>query len=150
MRRFCLSKYLIGTIENFLSGQSISMSFENQTESPTSFTSGLPQGSPLSPVLFILYASALITAHNDNLRGETIYVNDVVMIQGAPSVPMAHKLLQTSLDTTIQKASFLNIKLAPDKSELMHLVPTTSKLKPNTPDQSVTLYGKPIPPLRND
>lgn len=80
-----MPKYLAGTIAEFMSKRKISMSFEGQTEKAADFLAGLPQGSPLYPVLFILYASALKTAHTDALQGETIYVDDTIMIQGASS-----------------------------------------------------------------
>lgn len=69
-----------------------------------------------------------------------------MMTQGASSVPEACNRLQSTLDTMTQRASYLNIHFAPHKYELMHMIPTTSKLNPNTTANRVTLYRSAITP----
>lgn len=71
MTHFKLPKHQIRTITRFLTVRTISMCFDEQTEIPVPFTSGLPQGSSMSQVLYILYSSALISGHNEALRTET-------------------------------------------------------------------------------
>lgn len=51
---FKLPKEIVITIATFISDRTIAMSVEGETEAPAKFTAALPQGSPLSPVLFIL------------------------------------------------------------------------------------------------
>lgn len=93
MRDYKFPTCLSGSIKNYLFNRTISLSFDKKIESPKPFLSGLPQGSPLSPVLFILYSSALTVGHLTSLQTETCYVDDEIMTQGAQSTEGARREL---------------------------------------------------------
>lgn len=67
------------------------------------------------------------------------------MIQGGSSVQAARNKLQLRLHNAIDKARYLNIRLAHGTSELMNMILTTSNLDPNTPNNGVTLYMASVP-----
>lgn len=146
MTHYLLSTDLVRTIQRFASECTVSLSFDRMAAPLTHFTTGLPRGSSLSLVLFMLYVSGLTRAHQTALQVETAYVDDEIMIQGARSPALAVARLQTRLDDKLAQATYLNIRLALAKSELMQLLPHTSKLKPNDTELGISSYGQDVSP----
>lgn len=70
------------------------------------------------------------------------------MTPGAQKTSTARRELQRRLDERITRAIPLNISFAAKKCELMHMIPLTSKLNANTPDQSIRLYDQTIEPQK--
>lgn len=60
----------------------IHMAFNVKREEPVPFSAGLPQGSLLSPILFVIYSGAL---HSRSKVKATAYVDDEVALKGAGS-----------------------------------------------------------------
>lgn len=113
----------------------------------TTITSGLPQGSPLSPIPFVIYAAVLSPPRPQLwMRETTTYVDDEVMIQGTTSQKAGSKALQTRLDERIRRASHLNIQFVANKVELIHLVPHTNSGTGAHNTTCITLYGTPVLP----
>lgn len=52
--------YITNWSKNFCTNPTLSIHFENQQEIPKEFNSGLPQESPLSPILLVIYSSPTI------------------------------------------------------------------------------------------
>lgn len=135
-------KCLVECIQDFNSGWKIQMAFDGEAELPAPFESGLPQGSPLSPILFVFYAGTLNSRISGTREQTTAYVDDEIMVQGATSQILATRRLQERLHYTVNRAKFLNIKYSRAKTELMHLLPFTSGWKINNSDTTgLTLYG---------
>lgn len=118
---------LVRTIASFSSKRSIFMSFDGEEEGLVAFKAGLPQGSPLSPILFVIYAAWLSRSPAPSKGGLTTYVDDEVMTQGARDRDAATVLLHQRLDARIKGAKFLNIRFSSAKAELMHLNPPHSQ-----------------------
>ena len=55
----CLNRKLIRWITNFLYQRKLKTSVNDQLSDPITPIHGVPQGSPLSPILFILYVSEI-------------------------------------------------------------------------------------------
>lgn len=125
MTHFCMLKGLVSIIRDSTTDHTISMRLDSQSEELAPFKAGLPQGSPLSPTLLILYGSAS-TSPNHEESMETAYVDDEIMLQGARSCDQATTLLQGCLNSKVEIGARLNIRFPPDKVELMHLVATTN------------------------
>lgn len=87
---------------------------------PQDFRAGLPQGSPLSPHLFVIYAGALLNNQDDPITMATAYLDDEVMVQEARSFELGTTILQARLDTQLARAPMLNIRYSPSKTEVMH------------------------------
>lgn len=75
-----IPKYLVQIIDSFNMDRTISMSIDGEAEPETRFQSGLPQGTPLSPVVFILYASAMSKGSPHPTESITSYIGDELML----------------------------------------------------------------------
>lgn len=103
---------LVRAIDSFTTGRTISMNIDGQTEMPAAFTAGLPQDSPLSPDLFIPYASTRSAAHLTRLQTEMAYVDDEPIGQGSNHPLRAISSLTTRLQAKIARAEFMKITFA--------------------------------------
>ena len=52
-------KWLVLWAKDWLTGREVTLYFDGQAALPTEVRAGVPQGSPLSPVLFILHIASL-------------------------------------------------------------------------------------------
>jgi hypothetical protein len=64
LRRRWITQWLVKFISSFLSDRSTSQCFPGFSSTPISSEQGAPQGSPLSPILFLFYNADLIDACN--------------------------------------------------------------------------------------
>jgi hypothetical protein len=70
--------YLINWTKDFTSNRTLSFSFDNNCETPQPVTHEIPQGSPVSPILFSIMMSAILDADDPiNLQTSTAYVDDL-------------------------------------------------------------------------
>lgn len=67
---FNFSGNLIKLIGDFNTNRKIFMTFDNQDEQPVKFDAGVPQGSPLSPILYLIYSSTLSVPTSDKSTRE--------------------------------------------------------------------------------
>jgi ribonuclease HI len=89
--------YLTAIIYSFLSDRSTSMKMGDYTSPSFSIPEGLPQGSPLSVTLYLLYNSSLLIQNSASLSDDMIsigHVDDVVHLVAAPSVDKALSMLR--------------------------------------------------------
>jgi hypothetical protein len=71
-------KYLIEWVKYLTLNRTLSFSFDNQTEPPKHFCNGIPQGPPVSLILFSIMMSALMEGDNPkNLQIGTASVDDL-------------------------------------------------------------------------
>ena len=57
--------WLLRLLKSWLTGRTASLHFDGRTTEPIPIQAGVPQGSPLSPVLFLLYIASLYEALKD-------------------------------------------------------------------------------------
>jgi hypothetical protein len=73
-----MTTYLINWTRSFTADRTLSFSFDNHLELPKPFKNSIPQGSPVSPILFSIIMSAVIDADDKaNLQTCTAYVDDL-------------------------------------------------------------------------
>lgn len=119
-------KYLTRWTHEFCTDCTLSIHFNGETEVSKPFDSGRPQGSPLSPILFVIYSARTILPSTPALKVDSIYVDDDIMLQGATRPGLAANLLQTRLNQRQQRALPLGLSYSPTKSELIYLLPRVS------------------------
>jgi ribonuclease HI len=109
---------LVLWIASFVTGRTVQLRFDNEMGPIIDILCGLPQGSPLSGILFMLYISPLF--HMGNPRKRFGYADDGAILAISPSLTTNSKILSISLQEAISWGNAEGITFAPDKYELIH------------------------------
>lgn len=120
LRRKNLPLSFISRVSSFLSNRKISLLFNGQLGSCFPVT-GAPQGSPISPLLFLFSISELFSSNPCPDFLEISYVDDIGIAFASSSVKKNIVKIQNYLGTLFQKAESLSIVFEKSKSELIHL-----------------------------
>ena len=105
-------------VGSFATGRLIQIKLDGEIGPITSIHCGLPQGSPVSPILFMLYLAPLF--HMGTLKARFGYADDVALLAISPSLDINSKSLSDSLQEALNWGSSEGITFDPGKSELMH------------------------------
>ena len=117
-RRKGASPYLVQWVGSFLRDLTGRLTLQ---ESPCTFAPvsvGVPQGSSISRLLFVIYVSS---RHLDIPRSLIVsYVEEFAVTVASPSYRINIRILQKSFSALKRKASPINISFSVPKTELMH------------------------------
>lgn len=116
-----LPKALINWTKSFLTERSTQISIDGATRT-VELEIGLPQGSPLSPILYAIYNSPAIKILKETPDIQVIvYADDIAIIACGPHMDRnCQKLEKAIIDMQSLWCIPFNQKLAPDKSVLVH------------------------------
>jgi hypothetical protein len=151
MRMRQLPTYLIRWAASFTTHRRLGFAFDQQNEAHQPFNSGLPQGSPASPVLFLIYAQAMFETDQRAASSTlTSYVDDVTLVQTTTSIRDNVRTLKERTTLQIQRGALLGLTYSPTKSDLLFMLPITSKdrTKPLTTNPPLDINGTVIQPCR--
>jgi hypothetical protein len=126
--------WVIRWVQSFLDNRTASLYFDGESTPPYSITAGVPQGSPLSPILFLLYTASLYTLLQD--QGGLIavgFADDLNLLAFGKDTQATRRHLESAWQICSQWAQTRGMEFAPEKSELVHL--TRSRVAPTTPVQ---------------
>lgn len=62
------------------------------------------------------------------------FVDNLVLLRAAPTIPLTISLLLNDIVARLDRAQFLNIRMAPAKVDLLHMIPLSSRR--HVPDDS--------------
>ena len=151
---FGLSNTALFWFRSYLSCRSFSVSIENSSSTPSKLLYGVPQGSVLGPILFILYTtplSHLITSSTS--ISHHLYADDTQLFTSfsASDCPSGLSSLETtiSLVSSWMSANFLSFN--PSKTEFMLIGNThqLSKIKDCALYLPKNVTAKPVSSARN-
>jgi ribonuclease HI len=133
LRMRTMPTYLWNWVRTFNQDRRLGFGLDGCSEEPQPLRCGLPQGSPVSPVLFLMYANApLERASRAGNITDTSYVDDINIVVSRPRPDDVVRTLQGRTDQQIERASHLKLSLAPGKSEFILGLPATSKYRNHT------------------
>ena len=125
-------------LTSFLSNRSISFKINNSTSSPLSLSSiGIPQGSPLSPILSVIYTSLTIRAFNIPNAIPFSYIDDIAILCHYPHYQDAHKTICNSFYFFKDQLRVQGLLLDLSKTKLVHFGKKFSKS--HTPSHTITV-----------
>jgi hypothetical protein len=123
--------HVIRWVRSFLEGRIAAIKMEGACGEHTPTTGSLPQGSPISPILFMLYMAPLFTA--ERARGaipRAGYADDGRLGACSPSLARNVKILEEELRRTVEWCSANALSLDMAKSELLHFTRARSQENP--------------------
>jgi len=106
--------YLQAWIQSWLSDRSIAVRYRSQTGLPTKVLYGIPQGSPLSVLLFQLYINDIPIENQDLL-----FMDDCCLIESSPTTTGLYKALQARLKLIEEWARSKSISFNVTKCKLL-------------------------------
>ncbi|EDO03066.1 hypothetical protein SS1G_05545 [Sclerotinia sclerotiorum 1980 UF-70] len=109
---------LLRMIDSFLTGRRVRIRLEGVITKEYPVACGTPQGSPLSPILYMLYLAELLNRDKDTQFG---YADDISIFHCSKDFSTNAKVLQRRVRKIIKWGEDNKISFAPEKFELLHI-----------------------------
>lgn len=112
---------IIKWLSCFLNKRSIQLAFDGEKQEKQDFKIGIPQGSPISPILFMIYIRNLFKNHED-LKDIRIpsYIDDIGLVASSKTIEENCKKLQKALNIMLLRQKENLVQFDMDKTELIH------------------------------
>jgi hypothetical protein len=122
LRTYGFPGWLVRWIRAWLTSREATLFFDGQTTQPIPIRAGVPQGSPLSPILFILYIASLYRALKEKHPGVAIvgFADDTNLLAFGRGPLANSRQLEEAWKTCLQWAKTRGMVFAGEKSELIH------------------------------
>ena len=113
---------LVAWTSSFLSNRALRLSFDGQTEEFNRLETGIPQGSPISPILFLIYIRDLFPRISVKILS---YIDDISLTVASTSLKKNIKILEREVAKIYERGAENAIQFDLAKTELIHF--TTGK-----------------------
>ncbi|KID59415.1 reverse transcriptase, partial [Metarhizium hybridum] len=110
--------YLARWAGSFMSGRSARVRYQDITTPTTPLQCGLPQGSPMSPILFLLYTEPIYRLGNP--EGRFGYADDTAILCTGQSLEETSRIASEYLQELVNWGAANGISFDPEKTEVMH------------------------------
>jgi ribonuclease HI len=115
-----INQTLIQWIDSFLSGRSTTLKLQEYTAPSAPVQTGIPQGSPLSPILYLFYNADLIEACKTEDTEAVGFIDDASILAIGPTAQRNCKTLKVTHRKAEKWARQHGSQFAPAKYELVH------------------------------
>ncbi|APA06564.1 hypothetical protein sscle_02g013340 [Sclerotinia sclerotiorum 1980 UF-70] len=112
------SNKLVKWVQSFATNRYIKIRLDGEIGPKTKLECGLPQGSPISPILFMLYIAPLFWMGNPRKRFG--YADDIALLETSDSLQKNCDTLQANMQEALEWGKTEGITFDPKKSELIH------------------------------
>jgi hypothetical protein len=141
-------EWIVRFVQGFLSGRTAEIRFGGYSSPAYSVPTGMPQGSPLSPILFLLFISELHqTFETGRMRG-IAFVDDTNIITTSRSIPENCRSLERAHELCLSWARRHGVRFAPEKYKLVHFAKSRRTPHLNHPIRIQGFDGLPCDGLR--
>ena len=120
LRKRRVSPNTVGWVASFLSDRSTTLKLQEYTAPSTPIQTGIPQGSPVSPILYLFYNADLIEASKTEETEAVGYIDDVSILAVSPTAQRNCKTLKGLHRKAEEWAKKHGSQFAPAKYELVH------------------------------
>ena len=98
----------------------LQLAFNDNKQEKTRVKIGIPQGSPVSPILFLIYIRNIFPEINIMHIKSPSYVNDIILSHSSKSIEKNCKMLKLAVEKLLQLQGQNNIQFDMEKTELIH------------------------------
>ncbi|CAF4209298.1 unnamed protein product [Rotaria sp. Silwood2] len=114
-----IPKYLMYYLISFLQNRTASIEIENSLSKLFHLNSGTPQGSPLSPLLYIIYTADSMNGLPEHTQ-YGLFADDTALWTSSNTTSSLSSRLQQASDAFQSWCKSWKLKLQPTKTELVH------------------------------
>ena len=139
-----LPRYLLRYLVSFLYNHTATIEIENILSRPFKLNSGTPQGSPLSPLLYIIYTADSMTGIPQHTE-HGLFADDTALWTSSNTIASLSLRLQQSVDAFVSWCNSWKLKLQPTKTEMIHF--TVHPRKKYKPPVTVKIENTTIQPV---
>jgi hypothetical protein len=135
LKQMQLNPAIIRWVNSFLTDRLASLAFDVASEPMTPIMTGIPQGSPVSPILFLLYLQPLF-AQLEQIHPHITcpsYIDDICLLTQGKSVATNARKLEEAVTTCFNWGKANAVAFDDPKSELMHY---SSSRNPDTSEET--------------
>jgi ribonuclease HI len=129
---------------SFMSGRSARVRYQDTLTSSSPLECGLPQGSPVSPILFLLYTEPIYRLGNP--QGRFGYADDTAILSIADTVDETTAMASGAIDEMVRWGATNGVSFDSKKTEVMHF--SRSKLRTAPAVRHGDIEKHPEPALR--
>jgi ribonuclease HI/exonuclease III len=146
LRKRRIDEKTVRWIASFLDDRHTRIRIDGFTSTQYATSTGIPQGSPLSPILYLFYNADLIEMCKQEANVlPTGYIDDIAILAWAETTEETCDILAKTLQKAQQWANTHASVFAPDKFQLTHFTRTRKKIDMNHPVQTIWGEIKPRP-----
>jgi ribonuclease HI len=140
LRKRRVDERIVRWIASFLSDRRTKIAIDGYESEEYNIETGVPQGSPLSPILYILYNADLIECCNSDETEATGYIDDGAIFACGNTTEDTCSKLERALEKAGRWAATHASKFAPEKFQLVHFTRARTRVDAKRPLD--TAWGK--------